>query len=414
MKVNTTENSSENLLTRSVVEVVIESELKLRIQSGDSLRIKMGFDPSAPDIHLGHAVGLRKLRDFQEAGHIVVLIVGDWTAQIGDPSGRSEIRPMLSEKQVQENAKTYMDQFFKIVDKDKTEVRWQSEWFSDFRLKDIINLTGRFTVAQFLAREDFSNRFKSQLPISITELLYPILQAYDSVAIQSDVELGGTDQKFNLLVGRDLQNMLGHNPQHVLTMPLIPGTDGVRKMSKSLNNYVGITETPENIFGKTMSIPDNLITLWLECLTDLPMKEIDEINKFLKEESSNPIDIKKTLASEIVKDFHGLEASILARQNFEKIVQSGEIPTEIPEYKLQDLQDNSYVSRLLVESKMVASISEAKRLLKQNAVKKISTSQGANQTISSAENIDDGPLDSSGLIPGMILRVGRRKFLRIL
>ena len=414
MKVNTTENSSENLLTRSVVEVVIESDLKQRIQSGESLRIKMGFDPSAPDIHLGHAVGLRKLRDFQEAGHIVVLIVGDWTAQIGDPSGRSEIRPMLSEKQVQENAKTYMDQFFKIVDKDKTEVRWQSEWFSDFRLKDIINLTGRFTVAQFLAREDFSNRFKSQLPISITELLYPILQAYDSVAIQSDVELGGTDQKFNLLVGRDLQNMLGHNPQHVLTMPLIPGTDGVRKMSKSLNNYVGITETPENIFGKTMSIPDNLITLWLECLTDLPMKEIDEINKFLKEESSNPIDIKKTLASEIVKDFHGLEASILARQNFEKIVQSGEIPTEIPEYKLQDLQDNSYVSRLLVESKMVASISEAKRLLKQNAVKKISTSQGANQTISSAENIDDGPLDSSGLIPGMILRVGRRKFLRIL
>ena len=414
MKVNTTENSSENLLTRSVVEVVIESELKQRIQSGESLRIKMGFDPSAPDIHLGHAVGLRKLRDFQEAGHIVVLIVGDWTAQIGDPSGRSEIRPMLSEKQVQENAKTYMDQFFKIVDKDKTEVRWQSEWFSDFRLKDIINLTGRFTVAQFLAREDFSNRFKSQLPISITELLYPILQAYDSVAIQSDVELGGTDQKFNLLVGRDLQNMLGHNPQHVLTMPLIPGTDGVRKMSKSLNNYVGITETPENIFGKTMSIPDNLITLWLECLTDLPMKEIDEINKFLKEESSNPIDIKKTLASEIVKDFHGLEASILARQNFEKIVQSGEIPTEIPEYKLQDLQDNSYVSRLLVESKMVASISEAKRLLKQNAVKKISTSQDANQTISSAENIDDGPLDSSGLIPGMILRVGRRKFLRIL
>ena len=414
MKVNTTENSSENLLTRSVVEVVIESELKQRIQSGESLRIKMGFDPSAPDIHLGHAVGLRKLRDFQEAGHIVVLIVGDWTAQIGDPSGRSEIRPMLSEKQVQENAKTYMDQFFKIVDKDKTEVRWQSEWFSDFRLKDIINLTGRFTVAQFLAREDFSNRFKSQLPISITELLYPILQAYDSVAIQSDVELGGTDQKFNLLVGRDLQNMLGHNPQHVLTMPLIPGTDGVRKMSKSLNNYVGITETPENIFGKTMSIPDNLITLWLECLTDLPMKEIDEINKFLKEESSNPIDIKKTLASEIVKDFHGLEASILARQNFEKIVQSGEIPTEIPEYKLQDLQDNSYVSRLLVESKMVASISEAKRLLKQNAVKKISTSQAANQTISSTENIDDGPLDSSGLIPGMILRVGRRKFLRIL
>ena len=369
--VNTTGNICENLLTRSVVEVVIESELKQRIQNGESLRIKMGFDPSAPDIHLGHAVGLRKLREFQDLGHMVVLIVGDWTAQIGDPSGRSEIRPMISEEQVHENAKTYMDQFFKIVDKEKTEVRWQSEWFSDFRLKDIINLTSRFTVAQFLAREDFSNRFKSQLPISLTELLYPILQAYDSVAIQSDVELGGTDQKFNLLVGRDLQNMLGHNAQHILTMPLIPGTDGVRKMSKSLNNYIGITEHPENIFGKTMSIPDNLIPLWLECLTDTPLKEIYEIKMSLKEESSNPIDIKKNLAAKIVRDFHGLEASKSARQNFEKTVQSGEIPLNIPEYNLQNLQENSYVSRLLVEAQMVSSVSEAKRLLKQNAVKKI-------------------------------------------
>ena len=411
--VNTTGNICENLLTRSVVEVVIESELKQRIQNGESLRIKMGFDPSAPDIHLGHAVGLRKLREFQDLGHMVVLIVGDWTAQIGDPSGRSEIRPMISEEQVHENAKTYMDQFFKIVDKEKTEVRWQSEWFSDFRLKDIINLTSRFTVAQFLAREDFSNRFKSQLPISLTELLYPILQAYDSVAIQSDVELGCTDQKFNLLVGRDLQNMLGHNAQHILTMPLIPGTDGVRKMSKSLNNYIGITEHPENIFGKTMSIPDNLIPLWLECLTDTPLKEIYEIKMSLKEESSNPIDIKKNLAAKIVRDFHGLEASKSARQNFEKTVQSGEIPLNIPEYNLQNLQENSYVSRLLVEAQMVSSVSEAKRLLKQNAVKKISISKDSNDSISSTDNIVDGPVNSSGLIQGMILRVGRRKFLRI-
>ena len=411
--VNTTGNICENLLTRSVVEVVIESELKQRIQNGESLRIKMGFDPSAPDIHLGHAVGLRKLREFQDLGHMVVLIVGDWTAQIGDPSGRSEIRPMISEEQVHENAKTYMDQFFKIVDKEKTEVRWQSEWFSDFRLKDIINLTSRFTVAQFLAREDFSNRFKSQLPISLTELLYPILQAYDSVAIQSDVELGGTDQKFNLLVGRDLQNMLGHNAQHILTMPLIPGTDGVRKMSKSLNNYIGITEHPENIFGKTMSIPDNLIPLWLECLTDTPIKEIYEIKMALKEESSNPIDIKKNLAAKIVRDFHGLEASKSARQNFEKTVQSAEIPLNIPEYNLQNLQENSYVSRLLVEAQMVSSVSEAKRLLKQHAVKKISISKDSNDSISSTDNIVDGPVNSSGLIQGMILRVGRRKFLRI-
>ena len=410
---NIDKNCINHILGNGVTEIIIEKELRERMHSGKPLRLKMGFDPSAPDIHLGHAVGLRKLREFQELGHMVVLIVGDWTAQIGDPSGRSEIRPMISEEQVHENAKTYIDQFFKIVDKEKTEVRWQSEWFSDFRLKDIIYLTSRFTVAQFLAREDFSNRFKSQLPISLTELLYPILQAYDSVAIQSDVELGGTDQKFNLLVGRDLQNMLGHNAQHILTMPLIPGTDGVRKMSKSLNNYIGITEHPENIFGKTMSIPDNLIPLWLECLTDTPLKEIYEIKMSLKEESSNPIDIKKNLAAKIVRDFHGLEASKSARQNFEKTVQSGEIPLNIPEYNLQNLQENSYVSRLLVEAQMVSSVSEAKRLLKQNAVKKISISKDSNDSISSTDNIVDGPVNSSGLIQGMILRVGRRKFLRI-
>ena len=410
---STIENSSENLLNRAVVEIVIESELRQRIHRGELLRVKMGFDPSSPDIHLGHAVGLRKLRQFQEAGHTIVLIVGDWTAQIGDPSGKSEIRPMLSEEQVQKNAETYMNQFFKILDESKTEVRWQSEWFSKFRLKNIIDLTSRFTIAQFLAREDFSNRFKSQLPISIAELMYPILQAYDSVAIQSDVELGGTDQKFNLLVGRDLQHMLGQTPQHILTMPLIPGTDGIKKMSKSLNNYIGITEDPDNMFGKTMSIPDEMITLWLECLTDTPSKEIAEIKESLTGGSSNPINIKKILASDIVKQFHGAEASNSAKDNFEKIVQSREIPNDMAEYELHNLQDDTYISRLLVDANMVTSISEAKRLLNQNAVKKISKSESIDQIIYSTDNLDEGPISSSGLIPGIILRVGRRKFLLI-
>ena len=245
-----------HIIRRGVSEIIVESEFVERMQEGKPLRLKMGFDPSATDIHLGHAVGLRKLRQLQDIGHKVILIVGDWTAQIGDPSGRSATRPMLTAEEVQKNAETYMAQFFKIVDRDRTETRWQSEWFGKFTLTDVIGLTSRFTVAQFLAREDFANRFKANQPIAITELLYPLLQAYDSIAIESDVEFGGTDQMFNLLVGRDLQGMLGQRPQQCFLMPLLPGTDGVQKMSKSLGNYIGIDEPPNDLYGKTMSLPD--------------------------------------------------------------------------------------------------------------------------------------------------------------
>jgi tyrosyl-tRNA synthetase len=267
------------LLKRGVAETIIEDELVALLESGKTLRLKQGFDPSCPDIHLGHVVGLRKLRHFQERGHKVILIVGDWTAQIGDPSGQSVTRPMLTSEEVMANAKTYMEQFFKVVDKEKTEVRWQSEWFGDFRLDDVIKLTSKFTVAQFLAREDFSNRYNSGRPIAITELLYPLLQGYDSVAIEADVEFGGTDQKFNCLVGREMQQMMGQPSQQVFLVPILVGTDGNQKMSKSLGNYIGVDEPSNEMYGKVMSITDKLIIDYFELLTDVADVEIAEFRQ---------------------------------------------------------------------------------------------------------------------------------------
>ena len=262
------------LLRRGVAEIIVEEELVARLKKGDQLRLKEGFDPSSPDIHLGHMVGLRKLRQFQELGHQVVLIVGDWTAQIGDPSGVSVTRPMLTHEQVKANAETYMQQFFKVVDRSRTEVSWQSEWFGKFTLADVLQLTSRFTIAQFLAREDFNKRFTAGRPITLTEFMYPLLQAYDSVKIESDMEFGGTDQKFNLLVGRELQGMVGQRPQQVFMTPLLVGTDGTHKMSKSLGNYIGVAEAPEQIFGKVMSIPDNLILDYFTLVTDVSDAEL--------------------------------------------------------------------------------------------------------------------------------------------
>jgi len=248
------------LLKRGVAEIIVEEEMIELLRSGKKLRLKEGFDPSFPDIHLGHMVALRKLRQFQELGHQVILIVGDWTARIGDPSGVSVTRPMLSAEEVKINAETYMKQFFKIVDREKTEVRWQSEWFGKFTLADVIQLTSKFTVAQFLARDDFSKRYNEGRPIAITELLYPLLQAYDSVAIESDVEFGGTDQKFNFLVGRELQSTMGQRSQQCFMTPLLVGTDGSQKMSKSLGNYIGVDEPPEDIYGKTMSLSCRILS----------------------------------------------------------------------------------------------------------------------------------------------------------
>ena len=316
-----------------MAEIISESELRKLLQSGKKLRIKEGLDPSSPDIHLGHMVALRKMRQFQELGHQIVIIVGDWTAQIGDPSGRSATRPMLTAEQVKANAETYLKQFFKIVDKDKTEIRFQSEWFGKFDLADVVRLTSKFTVAQFLAREDFNKRFNEQKPIAITELLYPLMQAYDSVAVQADVELGGTDQKFNFLVGRELQSMMGQPPQQIFMVPLLVGTDGVQKMSKSLGNYIGIAEPPEDIYGKTMSIRDDFIMHYFELLTDVPDAELAEFKKQM-ESGVNPMSLKKRLAKEIVTQLYSDKEAEEAEEHFEKTVQNKEIPDEIEEYKI--------------------------------------------------------------------------------
>ena len=390
-----------DVLRRGVEEIIVEKEFIERLDSGKPMRLKMGFDPSAPDIHMGHAVGLRKLRQLQELGHKVVLIVGDWTAQIGDPSGRSQTRTMLSADEVNANAQTYLDQFFKIVDRDRTEIRLQSEWFGPFTLANVIELTSKFTVAQILARDDFSKRYSDNHPIAITELLYPILQAYDSVAIESDVEFGGSDQRFNLLVGRELQQSEGLTPQQCFIMPLLPGTDGVQKMSKSLDNYIGIEEPPNDIYGKVMSIPDTLIVPYYEWLTDVPTSELTEIKSDLDSGSGSAMDLKKRVAGIIVEEYHDLDSASSAREFFERTVQGGEVPDEIPIYALppQVLTTTLRLSNILQENGMTSSAGEARRLIDQGAVRLDDETVTHNIAVSE-------------LKPG-VLRVGRRRYLRL-
>ena len=393
---------TEDVLKRGVEEIIIEKEFVEKLDSGKSLRLKMGFDPSAPDIHLGHAVGLRKLRQLQELGHKVVLIVGDWTAQIGDPSGRSQTRNMLSAEEVNANAQTYLDQFFKIVDRDRTEIRLQSEWFGPFSLANVIELTSKFTVAQILARDDFAKRFNESQPIAITELLYPLLQAYDSVAIKSDVEFGGSDQRFNLLVGRELQQSEGLKPQQCFIMPLLPGTDGVQKMSKSLGNYIGIDEPANEIFGKVMSIPDSMIGHYYEWLTDVPTKEVSEIKQSLENDSADAMDLKKRVAKLLVSEYHDTDSAETAQTFFEKTIQGNELPDDIQEYNLKtDLsQKGLRLSNILTNSGITSSTGEARRLIEQGAIKL------DNETVTSN-------LDSTELTKG-VLRIGRRRYLRLI
>jgi tyrosyl-tRNA synthetase len=352
------------LLKRGVAEIIVEDEMVALLRSGRKLRLKEGFDPSFPDIHLGHMVSLRKLRQFQELGHQVVLIVADWTAQIGDPSGQSTTRPMLSMEQVKANAETYMQQFFKIVDREKTEIRWQSEWFGKFDLGDVIRLTSKFTVAQFLAREDFSKRYKEERPIALTELLYPLLQAYDSVAVQADVEFGGTDQKFNFLVGRELQSMVGQRPQQCFMVPLLVGTDGSQKMSKSLGNYIGVAEPPEDIYGKAMSINDSLIMNYFELITDVPDEELAGFRGNLKDKSFNPMTLKKRIAREIITQLYGQKVAAEAEEHFERTVQRKEVPEEIE----LGTKSGKSLQDYLVENQLAKSRSEARRLIEQGAV----------------------------------------------
>ena len=346
------------LLRRGVAEVIVREELIELLGSNKKLRLKEGFDPSFPDIHLGHMVALKKLREFQELGHQVILIVGDWTAQIGDPSGASITRPMLSAQQVENNAQTYMDQFFKIVDKARTEIRWQSEWFGAFTLADVIQLTSKFTIAQLLARDDFNKRYNTGRPITMAEFLYPLLQAYDSVAIQADVEFGGTDQKFNLLVGRQLQSMVGQRPQQLLLVPILTGTDGIQKMSKSLGNYIGVAEPPEDIYCKVMSIPDSLILDYVELATDVPDQELEEFRQALGNGTVNPMELKKRLAREIVSWLYDQKAANKANEQFTRIVQQKEVPEKIRQVKITKELLQRIKARLSIEGKLLVEVAK--------------------------------------------------------
>ncbi|MDE2843973.1 MAG: tyrosine--tRNA ligase [Chloroflexota bacterium] len=386
---------------RGVSNIIVREEFVKLLEEDKPLRLKMGFDPSRPDIHLGHVVGLRKLRQLQDLGHQLILIVGDWTAQIGDPSGRSATRPMLTHEEVMENAQSYLQQFFKVVDRDRAQVVYQSEWFGKFSLADVIGLTGRFTVAQFLERDDFAKRFAEHRPIAITELLYPLLQAYDSVAIESDVEFGGTDQMFNLLVGRELQGMMGQRPQQCFLMPILVGTDGVQKMSKSLDNYVGVDEPPDDMFGKIMSLPDELIVSYFDLLTDTPEADLEEMTRSIAGQTVNPMDLKKQLAGEITQVFHDGDAATAARERFERVVQQRALPEDMPIVTIASLTGPRW-SNALVSAGLVASVSEGKRMINQGAVELFPPSGPSHKLT------EDGQF----LAPesGTAVKVGRRRF----
>ena len=401
----------DTIVNRGVSEIISREQFVRLLNSPRPLRLKMGFDPSRPDIHLGHVVGLRKLRQLQELGHQVILIVGDWTAQIGDPSGQSATRPVLTHEQVIENAQSYLRQFFKVVDEDRAQVVEQSEWFGKFTLADVIRLTGHFSLNQFMQRADFAQRFAEQRSISLTELLYPLLQAYDSVAIESDVEFGGTDQKFNLLVGRELQGMMGQTPQQCFLMPMLVGTDGVQKMSKSLDNYVAVEERPEDMYGKIMSIGDNQIVNYFELLTDLPSAALADVESDIERDSVNPMEHKKRLAWDITNQFHDAASADAAQAHFERVVQGRNLPEEMPELSLADLRQRSdtpegaiRADRLLVAAGLAASNAEARRLLSQGAVEFLPASGESSRV--------DGERALISPAAGDVLRAGRRRFVR--
>jgi len=352
-------------VSTGAVEIVDREHLKSRIERGDRLRVKLGLDPTRPDIHLGHTVVLRALRRYQERGHQAVLIIGDWTARIGDPSGQNVTRPELTKDQVGAAARTYLDQMWKMLDKAKTEVRYQSEWFDPMRLQDVVGLLSKYTVARMLAREDFARRVKEGRPVSLHELLYPLLQGYDSVAVKADLELGGTDQTFNLLVGRDLQEAFGQPPQDIQTMPLLEGLDGVQKMSKSLDNYIGIDEPPDVMYRKTMSVPDDLIPRYFRLLTDATEQQIREMDSAM-DEGANPRDFKMRLGHSIVEQFHGPEAADTSALDFKRRYQDKEEPDIVREVEVGP--EEQPVSSLFLVAKLVSSKSEARRLVAQKGL----------------------------------------------
>ena len=357
-----------DLIKRGTEEILIEDELLEKLKTGRSLRIKAGFDPTAPDLHLGHTVLINKLRQFQDLGHEVLFLIGDFTGMIGDPTGKSATRPPLTRDEVIENARTYEQQIFKILDPEKTLVMFNSSWMNDMSPTELIELAAKHTVARMLERDDFSKRYQSGQSISIHEFLYPLIQGYDSVAMKADVELGGTDQKFNLLVGRELQRHYGQSQQTVITMPILEGLDGVQKMSKSLNNYIGISETPDEMFGKLMSISDDLMWRYFELLSFRPMSEIEGFKQEIAD-GKNPRDIKFLLGEEIVERFHDASAAKQARENFIARFQQGAMPEDIPEKSLPASDGVLPIANLLKEAGLTSSTSEALRMIRQGAVK---------------------------------------------
>jgi len=365
-------NEQIDVIKKGIEELISEEELVSKLErslkADKPIRVKQGFDPTAPDIHLGHTVGIRKLREFQELGHTVVLIIGDYTGMVGDPSGKSETRPRLNYEKVMENAKTYEEQFFKILDRSQTEVRYNGEWFAKMQFDEIMNLAAKFTVARILERDDFTKRYKEGSPISLHEFFYPLMQGYDSVVIHSDVELGATEQKFNLLAARHVQREYNQEPQVVLTLPVLEGIDGTQRMSKSLGNYVGIDEIPTNMFGKIMSIPDNLIDKYFTLVTNYHLDQLQDVRNRLKDSKNNPMAIKKELARTIVSMYHNEADAVQAQQAFEQVFSKKELPDDLQEIDVKP-EDNLLLVKLLSDFSIVASNGEGRRLIKQGAVK---------------------------------------------
>ena len=393
------------IIKSGVFEIKPEELLIKKLKRDEPLNIKLGVDPTAPDIHIGHAVPLRKLRAFQDLGHHVTLIIGDGTALIGDPSGRNSTRPQLTSEQVAANAQTYVNQAFKILDPEKTTLRHNSEWLLSMGLEDILKVTGLFTVARILERDDFSKRYNGNLPIGVHEFLYPIMQAYDSVMIKADVELGGTDQLFNLMAGRELMEKMGMEPQVCLTLPLLEGTDGMRKMSKSYGNYVGLTDEPADMFGKVMSIPDEIMVKYFRLASTLSVDEIDSIEAGLAAGELHPNKVKRQLAANIVAAYHGEEAAGAAEADFDRVFKNHDAPKDIPEFAA-DLTPNDegkvYLAKLIADAGLAKSAGEARRLIDGGGVKVNGAAIPAKEY-----NVDPS------MLAGAVLQVGKRKFVRL-
>jgi tyrosyl-tRNA synthetase len=386
-------------IRRGSHELIVEEELAKKLASGRKLRIKLGLDPTAPDLHLGHTVVINKLRHFQELGHQVQFLIGDFTGMIGDPTGKNQTRPPLSREQILANAQSYRDQVFKILDPERTQILFNSEWSDKLGAEGIIRLAAKYTVSQLLERDDFSRRFGDEKPIAVHELLYPLMQGYDSVAMKADVELGGTDQKFNLLVGRELQRAWGQEPQVILTMPLLEGLDGKEKMSKSLGNYVGIAEPPQEIFGKLMSISDELMWRYIELLSFEPLASIGKWKSEV-EAGANPRDVKVRFASEIVARFHGPEAARKALEDFEQRFREGALPEDMPEVTVKAPEGAILIAHLLKQAGLTPSTSEAQRMVEQGGVR-----------LDGERVADKGLKIQSGRT--VVAQVGKRKFARI-